>query len=91
MANIETSMLISPEPTPSNTIILQPESLDGSSGQIFQKALEQALTNASGVIVDLLWIGTIDSNGINVLAQSMIRSQASGKDITFLGLELDAC
>ncbi len=73
-----------------STIILQPESLDGSSGQTFQQSLEQALTHASGVIVDLLWVGTVDSDGINLLAQSMVRSQASGKDITFLGLEHDA-
>lgn len=83
-------MLISQEPITPNTIILQPESLDGSSGRIFQQALEQALTQASGVIVDLLWVETIDSEGLNLLAQSMVRSQASGKDITFLGLEYDA-
>ena len=82
-------MLISQEPITPNTIILQPESLDGSSGRIFQQALEQALTQASGVIVDLLWVETIDSEGLNLLAQSMVRSQASGKDITFLGLEYD--
>jgi len=72
------------------TIILQPESLDGSSGQTFQQSLEEALTHASAVIVDLLWVGTVDSDGINLLAQSMVRSQASGKDITFLGLEHNA-
>ncbi|MCY7406660.1 MAG: hypothetical protein LH631_04580 [Alkalinema sp. CAN_BIN05] len=69
------------------TTILQPESLHGSSGQTFQLSLEQALTHGNGVIVDLLWVGTVDSDGINVLAQSMIRSQASGKDIKFIGLE----
>ena len=83
-------MLISQEPTTSNTIILQPESLAGSSGQTFQQSLEQALTHASAVIVDLLWIGTVDSDGLNLLAQSMVRSQASGKDITFLGLDHNA-
>lgn len=72
------------------TTILQPESLHGSSGQTFQRSLEQALTHASGVIVDLLWVGTVDSDGLNLLAQSMIQSQASGKDITFLGLEHNA-
>ncbi len=83
-------MLIPQEPITSNTIILQPESLHGSSGLTFQQSLEEALTHASGVIVDLLWVGTIDSDGINLLAQSMIRSQTSGKDITFLGLEHNA-
>ena len=83
-------MLSSQDPTISSPVILQPESLDGSSGQIFQQALEQALTHASGVIVDFLWVGTIDSNGIDLLAQSIIRSQASSKDIIFLGLEHDA-
>ena len=83
-------MLISQESITSSTMILQPESLHGSSGQTFQQSLEQALIHASGVIVDLLWIGTVDSDGINLLAQSMIRSQASGKDITFLGLEHNA-
>ncbi len=79
-------MFISQEPITSNTI-LQPESLHGSLGQVFQQSLEEALTHARGVIVDLLWVETVDSDGINLLAQSMIRSQASGKDITFLGLE----
>ena len=83
-------MVISQEPIISSTMILQPESLHGSSGQTFQQSLEQALIHASGVIVDLLWVGTVDSDGISLLAQSMIRSQASGKDITFLGLEHSA-
>lgn len=79
-------MFISQEPITSNAI-LQPESLHGSLGQAFQQSLEEALTHARGVIVDLLWVETVDSDGIDLLAQSMIRSQASGKDITFLGLE----
>jgi len=83
-------MLIPQEPITSNTIILQPESLHGFSGHAFQQSLEEALTHASGVIVDLLWVGKVDSDGINLLAQSMIRSQVSGKDITFLGLEHNA-
>lgn len=83
-------MLIPQEPITSNTIILQPESLHGSSGHAFQQSLEEALTHASGVIVDLLWVGAVDSDSINLLAQSMIRSQAFGKDITFLGLEHNA-
>jgi anti-anti-sigma regulatory factor len=83
-------MIISQEPVTSSTTILQPESLHGLSGQTFQQTLEQALSHASAVIVDLLWVGTVDSDGINLLAQSMIRSQASGKDITFLGLEHNA-
>lgn len=83
-------MFILQEPIPSNTMILQPESLHGSSGHAFQKSLEEALTHAGGVIVDLLWVETVDSDGINLLAQSMIRSQASGKDITFFGLEHNA-
>ncbi len=83
-------MLISQEPVTSNTIILQPESLTGSAGQTFQQSLEQALPHARAVIVDLLWVGTVDSDGLNLLAQSMVRSQTSGKDITFLGLEHNA-
>ena len=83
-------MLISQESVTSSTMILQPESLHGSSGQTFQKSLEQALVHANGVIIDLLWVGTVDSDGINLLAQSMIRLQTSGKEITFLGLEHNA-
>lgn len=83
-------MTISQEPVTSDIVVLQPQSLHGSMGQTFQQSLEQALPHASGVIVDLLWVGTVDSDGINLLAQSMIRSQAFGKDITFLGLEHNA-
>lgn len=83
-------MIIYQESVTSNTIVLQPESLHGSSGQTFKRSLEQALVHASGVIIDLLWVGTVDSDGINLLAQSMIRLQASGKDVTFLGLEHNA-
>ncbi len=70
-----------------STTILQPESLHRSLGQAFQRSLEQALTHGHGVIVDLLWVGTVDSDGINLLAQSMIQSQDSNNDIKFVGLD----
>jgi|JI9StandDraft_2_1071091.scaffolds.fasta_scaffold34596_2 anti-anti-sigma regulatory factor len=71
----------------SRTVILQPQSLRGDAGQDFQQSLENAMNHAPTVIVDLLWVESIESDELHVLAQALLRSQKQGKDLTFLGLE----
>ncbi len=71
----------------STTIILQPQGLTGALGQTFQDSLDEAMKTAPTVIVDLLWVESIESDGLHLLAQALLRSQTEGKDLTFLGLE----
>ncbi len=71
----------------STTLILQPQGLTGDLGQAFQESLDEAMKSAPTVIVDLLWVESIEGDGLNLLAQALLRSQTEGKDLTFLGLE----
>jgi anti-anti-sigma regulatory factor len=71
----------------STTLILQPQGLTGALGQAFQQSLEEAMKSAPTVIVDLLWVESIEGEGLQVLAQALLRSQTEGKELTFLGLE----
>ncbi len=71
----------------STTIILQPQGLTGDLGQAFQQSLDEAMKNAPTVIVDLLWVESIEGDALHLLAQALLRSKAEGKDLTFLGLE----
>jgi anti-anti-sigma regulatory factor len=71
----------------STTLILQPQGLTGDLGQAFQKSLDEAMKSAPTVIVDLLWVESIEGDGLHLLAQALLRSQIEGKDLTFLGLE----
>lgn len=74
----------------STTMILQPQGLTGALGQAFQQSLDEALKSAPTVIVDLLWVESIEGDGLHVLAQAVLRSQTEGKELTFLGLEHQA-
>jgi anti-anti-sigma regulatory factor len=74
----------------SSTVILQPHSLSGVSGQSFQESLEAAIAKAPAIIVDLLWVETVDREGLQLLVQALLRSKREGKDLTFLGLEHQA-
>ncbi len=71
----------------SETIILQPQGLSGALGQAFQESLDEAMKSTPTIIVDLLWVESIDGDGLHLLAQALLRSQTEGKDLTFLGLE----
>lgn len=76
-----------PQENISETIILQPQGLSGALGQAFQQSLDGAMKGTPTIIVDLLWVEAIDSDGLHLLAQALLRSQTEGKDLTFLGLE----
>jgi anti-anti-sigma regulatory factor len=71
----------------STTMILQPQGLTGALGQAFQQSLDEAMKRAPTVIVDLLWVESIEGDGLHLLAQALLRSQTEGKELTFLGLE----
>jgi anti-anti-sigma regulatory factor len=71
----------------STTIILQPQGLTGALGQAFQQSLDEAMASGPTVIVDLLWVESIEGDGLHLLAQALLRSQTEGKELTFLGLE----
>jgi anti-anti-sigma regulatory factor len=74
----------------SKAIILQPQGLSGALGQSFQQSLDGAMSSTPTIIVDLLWVESIDSEGLHLLAEALLRSQTEGKDLTFLGLERKA-
>lgn len=66
-------------------IVIQPNgSLDKASSSEFQKVLEQSLEQAiDGVIVDLLWVDSIDSYGISALVACIQQALELGKLLSF--------
>lgn len=66
------------------TIVLRPNGcLDDVSGPAFEKALEQALElTTEAVVVDLLWIDTVEAEGISCLIAGLKRASALGKTLS---------
>jgi anti-anti-sigma regulatory factor len=75
-----------PDRAPS-TIVLQPKSLEGESGQTFQQSLAQALKQADVILVDLIWIETTNSATIAPLLTAMQQAQRSGRSLSFLSMD----
>ncbi len=72
----------------SKTVVLQPRGvLLGEAGVAFQSSLDQAIVDATAVIVDLLWVNRVDDQGIAILLAGMKRAQASGKSLAFLAMD----
>ncbi len=69
------------------TIVLQPKSLEGESGQSFQQSLAQALKQADVILVDLIWIETTNSATIAPLLTAMQQAQRSGRSLSFLSMD----
>jgi anti-anti-sigma regulatory factor len=69
------------------TIVLQPKSLEGASGQTFQQSLAQALQQADVILVDLIWIETTNSTTIAPLVAAMQQAQRSGRSLSFLSMD----
>jgi len=67
------------------TIILQPNGrLDSTSSPDFKRLLEKALVQArDGVIVDFLWVHSIDDHGIAVLVAGIQQATVLGKIFSF--------
>lgn len=68
-----------------DVLILQPgASLHQANSREFQQALESALEQVTdAVIVDLLWVGLIDVDGIAALVTALQRATALGKRLSF--------
>lgn len=69
------------------TIVLQPYALSGVDGARFQQSLTEALTHANAVIVDLLWVDSIEKDHIQILFSGMQRAYLLGKLLSFLSID----
>ena len=66
------------------TVVLRPNGcLDRTNSPAFTKALEQALElTTDTVVVDLLWVDSIQEDGINCLIAALRRAAALGKTLS---------
>lgn len=71
------------------TIVLQPNcELTWASSQSFQRSLEEAIElTTESVIVDLLWVDEIDTDGIRVLVAGIEKAECLGKVISFQAMD----
>ncbi|MBD2326676.1 hypothetical protein [Alkalinema sp. FACHB-956] len=77
----------SPATGQSRTIVLQPSALTGSDGNQFQNSLDRALQQAESVIVDLLWVDSIEDEGLTVLFAGMQQAFLLNKPLSFLSMD----
>jgi anti-anti-sigma regulatory factor len=70
-----------------STMVLQPKSLEGEVGQVFQQSLTQALKQADVILVDLIWIETTNSATIEPLLKAMQQAQRNGRSLSFLSMD----
>jgi anti-anti-sigma regulatory factor len=72
-----------------STIVLQPNGvLDRGRSHLFQQTLEEALEAVcEGVIVDLLWVESISTFGVNALIAGIKRAIELGKLLSFQSLD----
>jgi anti-anti-sigma regulatory factor len=77
----------SPSNRSPSTLVLQPKSLEGEAGQVFQQSLSQALKQADVILVDLIWIETTNSATIEPLLKAMQQAQRSGRSLSFLSMD----
>jgi anti-anti-sigma regulatory factor len=70
-------------------LVLQPAGrLDQVSSPAFQQALEQALNQVSeAVIVDLLWVESVDAEGVLALLAGIKQAAKLGKFLTFQAMD----
>ena len=70
-------------------LVLQPDgSLNQANSSDFQHGLESILEQATdGVVVDLLWVGSLDAYGIAALVAGIQRATALGKRMLFQALD----
>jgi len=66
------------------TIVLRPNGcLNAMSSPVFTKALEQALElTTDTVVVDLLWVDSVETEGISTLIAGLKRASAMGKTLS---------
>ncbi|OUC13363.1 MAG: hypothetical protein B0A82_17935 [Alkalinema sp. CACIAM 70d] len=76
-----------PEAGQPSTIVLQPYALTGLDGDRFQNSLEQALQEGESIIVDLLWVDSVEDEALSVLLEGMQQALALNKPLSFLGMD----
>jgi anti-anti-sigma regulatory factor len=67
--------------------VLQPQALSGTEGHHFQTALDQSMQSGAAVIVDLLWIKDIRSEGLDLLLAAMQQAQTAGASLLFQSMD----
>ncbi len=77
----------SPSHRSPSTTVLQPQSLEGEAGQVFQQSLDQALRQTDVILVDLIWIETTSSATITPLLKAMQQAQRSGRTLSFRSMD----
>jgi anti-anti-sigma regulatory factor len=70
-----------------NTVVLQPQSLVGHTGQTFYQTLDGAIADSSHIIIDLLWIESWDAETLKSLVKAFLKAQSHGNPLTFLGMD----
>jgi anti-anti-sigma regulatory factor len=73
----------------SGTAVLQPQSLIGNEGETFYQALDGAIAQSSAVIIDLLWVETLETETLKPLVNAFLNAQIQGKPLTFLAMDQD--
>lgn len=69
-------------------VVLQPNgSLSEITGTPFKASLGQAIAQADSIVVDLLWIDTIDQDGLSILLSGMTQASKLGKSLSFLSMD----
>lgn len=69
-------------------VVLQPSgSLSEFTGRPFQASLGKAIAQADSIVVDLLWIETIDQAGLSILLSGMTQASKLGKSLSFLSMD----
>ncbi len=76
------------DPTP-GTVVLQPQSLIGSEGVTFYQALDGAIATSRAIIIDLLWVETLETETLKPLVTAFLTAQTQGKPFTFLAMDQD--
>lgn len=69
------------------TVVLQPNgNLSDSTETSFGTHLGAAIAQADAIVVDLLWIDTIDQAGLSILLSGMTQAVKLGKSLSFLSM-----
>jgi anti-anti-sigma regulatory factor len=69
-------------------VVLQPNgSLSEVTGTPFKASLGQAIAQADSIVIDLLWIDTIDQAGLSILLSGMTQASKLGKSLSFLSMD----
>ncbi|MBW4541172.1 MAG: hypothetical protein KME43_18850, partial [Myxacorys chilensis ATA2-1-KO14] len=69
------------------TVVLQPNgNLSDLTETSFGTHLGDAIAQADAIVVDLLWIDTIDQAGLSILLSGMTQAVKLGKSLSFLSM-----